>query len=129
MSLTINAIVLGVSDINRAKQFYSSGLGCQIGQEQGPYISFSLGDDSPTLALYTREALAVDAGVDAAGSGFTGVTLHYFAPSDERVDEVLTQAEKAGGTITNPAQRSQWGGYFGYFSDPDGYLWKVVSTA
>ena len=75
------------------------------------------------------DALAADAGVPAEGSGFRGITLSYFVPTPDRVDEVLAKAERAGGKIVKPGQKSQWGGYSGHFSDPDGYLWKVVASA
>jgi catechol 2,3-dioxygenase-like lactoylglutathione lyase family enzyme len=65
MGLTINAIVLGVEDLKRSKQFYGDGLGLAIEQEQGPYVAFELGGGGPKFALYTRKALAHDAGVDA----------------------------------------------------------------
>ena len=61
------------------------------------------------------------------GGGFRGVTFSYVVRSQERVDAVLAEAERAGGTIARPAQQAQWGGYFGYFADPDGNLWKVVA--
>jgi len=128
MNPQINAITLGVSDVNRAKQFYSEGLGCPIEKDYPGFVSFNLGDGSSALALYTWEALANDAGVSLDGSGFRGITLNYIVPSTEQVDDVLAQAERAGGTIVKPAQQAQWGGYFGYFSDPDGYLWKVASA-
>lgn len=132
MGLNISAIVLGVSDINRAKEFYRDGLGCKIEQDHGQYVEFSL-DGGPKFALYSRAALANDAGVDAEGSGFAGVTFHHFTSSIEEVDQLLAQAEKAGGAIVRPAQKPQWSsddvGYFGYFSDPDGNLWKVVKAA
>ncbi|MGQ0549940.1 MAG: VOC family protein [Armatimonadota bacterium] len=129
MNPQISAVTLGVRDLNRAKQFYSEGLGCPIGQDQGGFVSFNLGNGSSALALYTWDALAADAGVASDGSGFRGITLSYIVPSAERVDEVLAQAKRAGGKIAKPAQRAQWGGYFGYFADPDGYLWKVASAA
>ena len=129
MNPQISAITLGVRDLKRATQFYSEGLGCPIEQDQGGFVSFNLGNGSSALALYTRDALAADAGVAADGSGFRGITLSYVVPTAERVDEMLAQAQRAGGTITKPAQRAQWGGYFGYFSDLDGYLWKVASAA
>jgi uncharacterized glyoxalase superfamily protein PhnB len=71
--------------------------------------------------------LADDAGVDPVGSGFRGVTFSYVVRSQERVDAVLAEAERAGGTIAKPAQKARWGGYFGYFADPDGNLWKIVA--
>jgi hypothetical protein len=107
----------------------SEGLGWPIRQEQGPWVSFSLGNGSSALDLYPWDALADDAGVAAAGSGFRGLTLSYSVRSDERVDAVLAEAERAGGKIAKPAQRAPWGGYFGYFTDPDGYLWKVGAGA
>lgn len=64
----------------------------------------------------------------STASGFRGFTLCYIVRSDERVDAVLAEAERAGGKIARPAQRAQWGGYFGYFTDRDGYLWKVAGT-
>jgi len=70
-----------------------------------------------------------DAGVAADGSGFRGITFSYLVPTEQRVDEVLAEAKRAGGKIATPAQRASWGGYFGYSADPDGYLWKVVAGA
>src|SRR5437868_2079609 len=117
MNPQITAITLGVSDMNQAEQFYCEGLGCPIEQEYPGFVSFNLGDGSSALALYTWEALADDAGVPPAGSGFRGITFNYIVPSTEQVDDVLARAERAGGTIVKPAQQAQWGGYFGYFSD------------
>jgi uncharacterized protein len=76
--------------------------------------------------MYPRAALAADAGVSPEGSGFGAVTLHYLVKSSERVDEVMGQAERAGAKILKPAQKAQWG-YFGWFADPDGHLWKVAA--
>jgi uncharacterized protein len=128
MNPHINVITLGVEDLDRARQFYSEGLDCPIQQDLGGFVSFSLGDGSSRLALYAWDMLAADAGVAADGDGFRGFTLNYIVSSAERVDEVLAQAERAGGKVVKPAQRAQWGGYFGYFSDPDGYLWKVAAA-
>lgn len=90
-------------------------------------LSFSLGNGSSALGLYQWDTLADDAGVPSEGSGFRGVTLSYLVRAEERVDTVLAEAERAGGTIVKAAQQSPWGGYFGYFADPDGYLWKVAA--
>ncbi len=129
MNPQISAITLGVRDLNRAKRFYSEGLGCPIEQDAGQFVSFNLGSGSSALALYTWDALANDAGVAADGSGFRGVTLSYIVGSEARVDAVLAAAERAGGRIVKPAQHAPWGGYSGHFADPDGYLWKVAAAA
>jgi catechol 2,3-dioxygenase-like lactoylglutathione lyase family enzyme len=127
MNPHVSVITLGVSDLNRAKQFYHEGLGWPIQQDYAEWVSFRLGNGSSALGLYPWDALADDAGVAAAGSGFRGFTLSYLVRSEERVDAVLAEAERAGGKIARPAQRAPWGGRFGYFTDPDGYLWKVAS--
>jgi catechol 2,3-dioxygenase-like lactoylglutathione lyase family enzyme len=125
----VNIITLGVSDLDRAKQFYHEGLGWPLEVEQGHFASFAPANGTSALALYPRAVLADDAGVPPEGSGFHGITLSYVVGSQERVDAVLAQAERAGAQIAKPAQRARWGGYFGYFADPDGYLWKVVVGA
>jgi catechol 2,3-dioxygenase-like lactoylglutathione lyase family enzyme len=129
MPLQVTAIMLGVEDLARSKKFYGEGLGCQIEQDYPKFISFDLGDRSSKLALYEREAAAQDAGVSPEGSGFRGVSFHYIVSSSEAVDEVMANATAAGGEVVKEAAGSQWGGYFGYFSDPDGYLWKVASPS
>jgi uncharacterized protein len=92
-------------------------------------VSFSLGDGSSSLALYPREAAAQDAGVPAEGSGFRGVSFHYIVGSREVVDEAVGNAVAAGGSVVKEPAASRWGGYFGYFADPDGYLWKVATSS
>jgi catechol 2,3-dioxygenase-like lactoylglutathione lyase family enzyme len=127
MSLQVSAIMLGVQDLARSKKFYAEGLGCRINQDYPNFVSLDLGEGSSSLALYEREAAAQDAGVSSAGSGFRGVSFHYIVPSSEAVDEVMGKAMAAGGGLVKEASGTQWG-YFGYFSDPDGYLWKVASS-
>jgi uncharacterized protein len=129
MNPHVGFITLGVGDLDRAKRFYSEGLGWPIQVDQGHFVSFRPADGSSALALYPREVLADDAGVPADGSGFRGVTLSYVVRSEDRVDAVLAEAERAGGEIVKPAQQAWWGGYFGYFADPGGSLWKVVAGA
>ena len=135
MSLQVNAIMLGVRDLDRAKKFYGEGLGCPVDKDYPNFVSFSLGEASSPLALYEWEAAAQDAGVSPAEPGepgrpvFRGVSLHYIVASSETVDEVMHQAAAAGGSIVRDAAAAQWGGYFGYFSDPDGHLWKVASSS
>jgi catechol 2,3-dioxygenase-like lactoylglutathione lyase family enzyme len=122
-------IGLGVKDFARAKKFYSEGLGWPIQQEEGEWVSFILGDGSTGLTLFGWDDKAADAGVPPEGSGFRGVSLGYNVRSRERVDEVLAEAERAGGTITRPPEHTFWGGYSGSFSDPEGHLWEVQTGA
>jgi predicted enzyme related to lactoylglutathione lyase len=127
MNAHISGIQIGVADLHRAKQFYAEGLGWPVEIDQPYFVSFTPKDGSSALGLYPWAFLASDAGVAPDGSGFRGFAFSYIVRSDDRVDAVLAEAERAGGTIVKPAQRAPWGGYFGYFADPDGYLWKVVT--
>src|SRR5688500_18192778 len=121
--------MLAVQDVDRAKKFYAEGLGAEISQDHPGFILLTLGAGSSSLALYERTAAAREAGVPAEGSGFRGVSLHHIAPERAEVDEILARAEAAGAEITKPAEAAPWGGYAGYFSDPDGHLWKVASAS
>ncbi|MUN41609.1 glyoxalase [Actinomadura sp. NEAU-AAG5] len=128
MSLQVSTIMLGVDDLVRAKRFYER-LGCEIDKDTRHFVSFVLGEGSSRLALYEWEAAAQDAGVSPRGSGFRGVSLHFNPDSREVVDEMMHNAVAAGGSVVKEAAAAPWGGYFGYFSDPDGYLWKVTTYA
>ena len=127
MPVQVTAIMIGVDDLARSKKFYGE-LGCAIDQDHPHFVSFDLGDGSSSLALYEREAAARDAGVSSEGSGFRGVSFHFIVPSREAVDEVIGNAAAAGGRVVKEPAAVQWG-YFGYFSDPDGHLWKVASAS
>jgi predicted lactoylglutathione lyase len=120
--------MLGVEDVERAKKFYAGGLGCEIDQDFPGFVRCSLGDGSSKLALYERDAAAQDAGVSPEGSGFRGVSFHFITETRDQVDEVMRKAVAAGGSAVKEAAAVQWG-YFGYFSDPDGYLWKVTTAS
>ncbi len=117
-------VTLGVADLDRATEFYRDGLGLPECEPEGDIAFFETA--STWLALYPREALADDATVPAEGSGFRGFTLAQNVESEERVDAVLAEAEAAGGEIVKPAGEVFWGGYSGYFADPDGFLWEVA---
>jgi catechol 2,3-dioxygenase-like lactoylglutathione lyase family enzyme len=118
--------MLGVEDLARSKQFYGEGLGCAIAQDYPAFVLLDLGDGSSSLALYEREAAARDAGVSSTGSGFRGVSFHYIVDSNDAVDAVIAQAVKAGASVVKEPGGAEWG-YSGYFSDPDGFLWKVAT--
>ncbi|PZQ59052.1 MAG: glyoxalase [Phenylobacterium zucineum] len=126
MKPKISLITFGVRDLDRMIAFYRDGLGF-------PTHNYTPGDDmvmfaleGTWLGLYPREALAEDAQVPAEGGGFSGVTLAHNAPSKEEVDRVFAQALAAGATARKQPQDVFWGGYSGYFQDPEGNLWEVA---
>ena len=117
-------ITLGVQDMDKAVRFYQQGLGFPR-MKSSPEVAFFTLNGS-WLGLYDRASLAEDAGVFAAGSGFPGFTLAHNVATRNEVDQILQQAVDAGGKLVKPAGEVFWGGYSGYFSDPDGYLWEVA---
>ncbi len=121
----LNIITLGVCDIGKAVAFYREGLGWpQSSASTGDFAIFKLSTGT-ALALYPRNLLAVDAKVKDNG-GFGGVTLAQNVSDKKTVDRVLSQAVKAGGTLLKPASETEWGGYSGYFADPDGHPWEIA---
>lgn len=126
MEPRISLITLGVRDLKRSVAFYRDGLGWPLSEStSGDSVAF-FRTGGTILALFGWNDLAADATVPADGSGFRGVTIAYNAPSREAVDAALAKAEAAGATIVKPAQEVFWGGYNGYFADPDGHLWEVA---
>ena len=125
MEPRISIVTLGVADLARSVEFYRDGLGLVLYDENTESIAF-FQNRGTWLALYPREALAADVGIPTEGSGFSGVTLAHNLRSKEEVDELLDVAVAAGATLVKPAQDTFWGGYSGYFSDPDGYLWEIA---
>ena len=128
MNLKAKVIMIGVHDIQRSKKFYSDGMGCEVKKDFPGFVDLDLGDGSSSLALYQWDAAAGDAGVPSDGNGFRGVSFHYLVDSADEVDDAMAKALSAGGAEVKKAAPAQWGGYFGYFADPDGYLWKVASS-
>ena len=124
MKPRISMITLGVHDLAAAVQFYEKGLGFPRKESPPEVAFFSL--NGTWLGLYGREALAEDATVSAQGHGFEGFTIAHNVHSVEEVDAVMAQAIKAGATLVKKAQKVFWGGYSGYFKDPDGHLWEVA---
>ena len=125
MEPRVSLVTLGVSDLARSVRFYRDGLGLPLREGGGDVIAF-FETKGTWLALFPRKALAADAGVDSGGTGFPGFTLAHNVRSREAVDELLKEAEAAGAAIVKPAKDTDWGGYSGYFSDPDGFLWEVA---
>jgi catechol 2,3-dioxygenase-like lactoylglutathione lyase family enzyme len=124
MKPRISMITLGVDDIERAVDFYEKGLGFPR-MESPPSVAFFTLNGS-WLGLYGRAALAEDAMVSAEGSGFNSFALAHNVGSDAEVDALLSQAVDAGATLVKPGQKVFWGGYSGYFKDPDGHLWEIA---
>ena len=124
MKPRISMITLGVSDLAAAIRFYEQGLGFPRMDSPPSVAFFTL--NGTWLGLYGRDALAEDAQVPAAGSGFAGVTLAHNVGSEAEVDAVIAQAVAAGATLVKPPQKVFWGGYSGYFKDLDGHLWEVA---
>ena len=124
MEPRISFITLGVADLPRAIRFYADVL--KLPQRQTPptVAFFEMG--KTWLSLYPRQDLAADAGVPAEGSGFAGFSLAHNVRTREGVDQLLAEAAAGGGRLVKAAHDTDWGGYAGYFADPDGFLWEVA---
>ncbi len=131
MKPRVTVITIGVDDLERAYRFYHDGLGLKsegiIGQELefGAVAFFDLQADLK-LALWPRTSIAHDSGLALSSPSRTEFTLGHNVSSREEVDTVMRQATQAGATIVKPAEETFWGGYAGYFQDPDKHLWEVV---
>ncbi|MGX1776019.1 VOC family protein [Nocardia brasiliensis] len=128
MKAHVSSILLGVADLERSKQFYVDGLGWKIKDDYGVSVFFEP-DGGSRVGFYGREGLAGQVGTSPEGSGFSGLVLTYVVRSEERVAEIVAEAEKAGATVLKPAGALPWGGYGGSFADPDGYIWSLGYSA
>lgn len=127
MEPRISIFTLGVSDIERSYQFYHIGLGFPTSRKPKSDIVF-FQTTGVCLALYPLVKLAEDVseGYSTERGSFSGITIAHNTKVKGEVDKILTLVESAGGRILKPAQDTFWGGYGGYFSDPDGYIWEVA---
>ncbi len=131
MKPRISLITLGVDDLEKSLVFYRDGLGLPtqgiIGAEfeHGAVAFFDL-QAGMKLAIWQRANIAYDAGVPLGAPSTTELTLGHNVASRVEVDKVMEQAKKAGAAIIKSAQDTFWGGYSGYFKDPDGHLWEIV---
>lgn len=123
MEQRLSLVTLGVADLARARSFYEK-LGWRALAGPEGVVFFQL--PSMMFALWSREELAKDAGLSPAGEGFAGIALAYNARSKADADSVLTEAKAAGAEILKSAADTFWGGYSGYFRDPDGHIWEVA---
>lgn len=125
MEQRLSLVTLGVDDLARSRRFYEQGLGWRAsGASTEEVVFFQLGGIA--LALWSRQALAEDAGVAGSGSGPAAVALAHNVRTKDEVDTLLARAGAVGGRIRRPARETAWGGYVGYFTDPDGHLWEVT---
>jgi hypothetical protein len=124
MEQRVSIITLGVGDLERSKSFYER-LGWRRGMTKSEGIAFFQAGGI-ALALFPREELARDANITDDGQGFRGFSLAYNTRQREEVDAVIAEAEAAGATVLKPAEEAFWGGYSGYFADPDRFVWEVA---
>ena len=124
MNPRISMITLGVHDLAVSVKFYEEGLGFPRMASPPEVAFFTL--NGTWLGLYGRDALAADATVPPEGCGFESFALAHNVHSEMEVDEIMGVALEAGASLVKRAQKVSWGGYHGYFKDPDGHLWEVA---
>ncbi len=125
MQPRISVVTLGVSDLGVARKFYCDGLGWTAAPSSNQHVVF-IDAGAVVLALFGRSDLAKDAHVRADGQGFGGITLAHNVGSKAEVDATIEFVRKASATILKEPADTFWGGYSGYFADPDGYPWEVA---
>lgn len=131
MKPRISLLTIAVDDLERALDFYANGLGLPtkgiVGREfeHGTVAFFDL-QAGVKLAIWSRDDLAHDSGLRKTPPSATEFSIGHTVRTAEEVDAVMRQAERAGATIVKPAQKTFWGGYAGYFADPDGHLWEIA---
>lgn len=126
MKPRMSMVTLGVEDLVRSIDFYQNGLGFPRHGEDDNVAFFNL--NGTWLGLYDKEALADDAQVESNGSGFNSFTISHNVSTQKEVREIIKQAVAAGATMVKKPQKVFWGGYSGYFKDPDGHLWEVAQN-
>ena len=131
MKPRITILTLGVNDLEKSLAFYRDGLGLAtegiVGQEfeYGAVAFFNL-QNGLMLALWPRTSIALDSGLAIQPPGATGLSIGHNVDSTDEVDDVMAQAARAGAKIVKAAGITFWGGYAGYFQDPDGHLWEIA---
>ena len=126
MEPKVSLVTIGVKDLDESIQFYRDGLDLPMRDREPDTDVAFFTLSGAWLSVYPREKLAEDATVPDDGTGFSGMTLAHNVTSEDEVDAVLAEAKAAGGRIVKPAQDTFWGGYSGYFADPDNHLWEVA---
>ncbi len=127
MEQRLTIVTLGVADLDRSRSFYLDRLGwTEVDQPSDGIVFIQMA--AMVLGLFPLANLAADIGIDVPAEGPTsgGITLAYNTSSETETDEVLAEAVAAGAELIKPAEKVFWGGYSGYFADPDGHLWEVA---
>ena len=127
MEPRVSLVTLGTVDLDRAICFYRDGLGwplAEIGAGSGEVAFFRTG--GAIVTMYLRHLLAGEAGLSPEGTGFGGIVLSHNVRERHQVDEILAEAERAGGRILKPGREMDWGGYCGHLADPDGHIWEIA---
>lgn len=125
MNQYLHLITLGVTNLERSRQFYSQTLGWIASNASNESVAFYQAG-GVVLGLYPRALLAEDALTSPQGSGFSGITLAHNTRSESEVDEIIRDLKDKGVKIVKEPQKVFWGGYSSYFADPDDYLWEVA---
>jgi predicted lactoylglutathione lyase len=124
MEQRLSFVTLGVKDVTRSQKFYEA-LGWRPAKTvEGEVAFFAM--NGLVFALWGERALAEDAATAYAPPSFRGVALAHNGRSREEVDSILAEAQRLGGRVTKAAKPTEWGGYAGYFADPDGHLWEIA---
>jgi len=121
----LSVITLGVDDLKKSVQFYEDVLNLKRSEFESDEIAF-FDLDGPELALFPKSELAKDVGLSPQSNGFSGITLAHNVSSSAEVNALLQKANHCGGDIVKAGQAVSWGGFSGYFSDLDGYLWEIA---
>ena len=124
MESRITRITLGVADMQRAILFYNEGLGFSLSEVNEYSATFQM--EGVVLSLVPWDILTDDANVNNEGEGFDGFVLSHYVNSNDEVHKIISDAETAGAHVTKRATKKRDGGYSGYFSDMDGYVWEVA---
>ena len=125
MDQRISLVTLAVKDVATAHRFYGDGLGWEPGFEHPTIVMFQVGEHV-ILSLWEETEFETEVGPIRRGEGLIPVTLAHNVASRAEVDAVLERARRAGAEPVTPAVDRVWGGYSGYFADPDGYQWEVA---
>lgn len=125
MEQRLSLITLAVADLPATRRFYLDGLGWEPSVEAPGVLMLRAGEHL-LLSLWDRGEFEAEVGPIMTGSGVAPLTLAHNVAADEQVDEILEKARVAGATALQPAERREWGGYSGYFADPDGFRWEIA---